>query len=135
MKSTEFITEASRNFVIDPGFTKFYNDDDEDLGRKLVNVKVQAFDKMWKTGPYANQYIGPNGAGNVIKNRYQAFGDWLSKTSEPVFASTVGVDEDGTVSFYNGRHRYAWLRDHGYNVIPMAMDPYSIKNAKKYGII
>lgn len=121
-------------FVIDPSFVNFYNDDDELEHRRLVNVKVGAFDNAWKTGRHANQYISVNGQGS-IKTRYQDFGKWLSTAKEPIQASTVDVDRDGSVSFYNGRHRYSWLRDQGVKTIPMAMDRESIKNAKRVGLI
>ena len=121
-------------FVIDPGFDKFYNDDDEDLGRELVKINVPAFDAAWRNGSSGNQYIGAEGHGG-IKGRYEKFGKWLATANQPIEASTVGVDDDGSVSFYNGRHRYCYLRDHGVKRIMVAMDPYSIKNAKKYKLI
>ena len=121
-------------YVIDPGHSKFYNDDDEDEGRQLVKINVPAFDAAWRNGSHANQYIGAQGHGG-IKGRYERFGQWLSTANQPIEASTVGVDDAGSVSFYNGRHRYCYLRDHGAKTIMVAMDPTSLRNAKKYKII
>lgn len=121
-------------FVIDPGFSKFYNDDDEDEGRVLVKINVPNFDAAWRTGSSKNQYIGHHGLGGT-KNRYEKFGQWLATANEPIQASTVGVDEHGNVSFYNGRHRYCYLRDHGVKTILVAMDPHSVRHAKRFNLI
>lgn len=126
--------QLAEGFILDPDYAWFYNDDDEQEARKLVNVKVSTFDNAWKTGSHGNQYIGAKGTGS-IKTRYQDFGRWVSQAKEPIKASTVSVDQWGEVAFNNGRHRYCWLRDHGAKTIPMAMDRESIKNAKKFGLI
>ena len=127
-------TQLQEGFILDPDYAWFYNDDDEQEARKLVNVKVSTFDNAWKTGSHGNQYIGPKGTGS-IKTRYQDFGKWVGQAKEPIKAATVSVDDWGDVAFNNGRHRYCWLRDQGAKTIPMAMDRESIKNAKKFGLI
>jgi hypothetical protein len=127
-------TQLQEGFILDPDYAWFYNDDDEQEARKLVNVKVSTFDNAWKTGSHGNQYIGSKGTGS-IKTRYQDFGKWVSQAKEPIKAATVSVDDWGDVAFNNGRHRYCWLRDQGAKTIPMAMDRESIKNAKKFGLI
>ena len=132
---SDIINEGSLNagkFVIDPGYSKFFNDADEDAGRQLVVINVPNFDAAWR-GSNPNQYIGAHGQGS-IKGRYERFGKWLLTANEPIEASTVGVDADGSVSFL-GRHRYCYLRDHGVKTIKVAMGPTSIKNAKTYGLI
>ena len=124
-------------YNIDPSFSKFYGDDDEDgendLGRDLVKINVAKFDNAWKRSAGA-LYIGPNGVGS-IKTRYADFGKWLSTANEPINDSTVGVDDHGDISFYNGRHRFAYLRDSGAKDIMVSMDPYSFRNAKKFGYL
>ena len=137
MKITDILNEKTRDFVVDPGFDKFFNDEDINVGRKLVKINIPNFDKAWKNGSSSNQYIGPGGQGGQggIKGRYEKFGNWLNTANEQIQASTVGVDSDGSVSFYNGRHRYCYLRDHGAPTIKVAMDPDSIKNAKRFNLI
>lgn len=70
-------------------------------------------------------YVSPNGGGAAIGNRYQTFGEWLKK-GEPVEMPEVSYNESleykgGGVSFGNGRHRFAWLRDHGVKKIPVCV--------------
>lgn len=121
----------SLKFEVDPSFEKFYDENDNLEYRKLYTVDVNKFNSVWAQ---SELYIGLKGS-NQIKNRYQQFGQWLKQSKEPVLASTVAVDTDGSVSFYNGRHRFAWLRDRGLKSMPVAMDRQSAKNAKKYGYI
>lgn len=40
-------------------------------------------------------------------------------TGEPVELPAVGIDDDGSVGFTDGRHRFAWLRDHGVHSMPV----------------
>ncbi len=143
MRAVEFLTSSTTRvsesanvgqFVLDPGYATFYNDDDEMEDRHLVKINVANFDAAWKNGKSGNLYIGPNGHGGIT-NRYEKFGKWLSTANQPIEASTVGVDSTGSVSFFDGRHRYSYLRDHGVKTIMVAMDPQSIKNAKKYNLI
>ena len=35
----------------------------------------------------------------------------------------VCLDQDGEISFTDGRHRFAWLRDHGLKVLPVQVPP------------
>ena len=111
---------------------------------KLVEVDVEEFDKKFKENE--DFYIGVGGVGG-IKGRYKGFDLFfrggkdtesipnyvldVPKASE-MEASIVEVDDKGKVSFVNGRHRYAWLRDQKLDKIPVAMDEESIKNGKKF---
>ena len=54
-------------------------------------------------------------------DRYKKFGAWLNR-GEAVEIPWVGL-EDGEICFTNGRHRFAWLRDHGLQSIPIDVDP------------
>jgi hypothetical protein len=104
----------------------------------LVGVKVQQFDAAWSRE--TDLYVGPHGR---IKNggeahRYFYFGHWLAirdPQEEHVIAPIIHVCEDGSVGFENGRHRFAFLRDHGVNVMPVAMTPDAIENARRYGYL
>jgi hypothetical protein len=132
MRISEIILKPKKyDFIIDPGWVNYYDDDDNHHQRKLVNIDVKKFDRLWAENP--NYYIGKGGTGQ-IKDRYQKFGQFLKTIDQPVHAATVGINEYG-VSFYNGRHRYSWFRDNGYKTIPVAMDLDSIKFAKQLGLL
>jgi hypothetical protein len=129
MRAHEF---ENRKFTIDPNYTTYYDEYDDEQSMNLVNISVPAFDSLWAND--TGYYIGHGGDGS-IKNRYPDFGKWLQQTNEPVIAPSVSIDNHGNVSFSNGRHRFAWFRDHGYKTIPLSMDDKSKKNAKKLGLI
>lgn len=115
-------------------------------GYKLVTIITSKFDDAFKKD--TEYYIGKGGIGS-IKGRYKGFelfvlggleelapGVVIHHTAtDTIEASEVTVDKNGIVSFINGRHRYAWLRDHNVNDIQVAMDNQSIVNAKQYGLI
>lgn len=112
----------------------------------LVIINTTKFDNAFKKDK--DFYIGKGGVGS-IKGRYKGFElfalggkeelvpgvsiDHLPTNS--IEASEVYVDKDGNVSFTNGRHRYAWMRDHGIKDIYVAMNNQSIENAKRHGLI
>lgn len=111
-------------------------------GEQRVLINVDRFDAAWaKTDP--ELYIGPGGTGATIGKRYQGFGDWLDSeeigedvpVQQRVEAPEVYVNEDGVVTFTNGRHRFAWLRDHGAKKMIVSMPPEAIANAKRYGFV
>lgn len=43
----------------------------------------------------------------------------------------VGLDDAGTVTFTDGRHRFAWMRDHGARALPVSCDRESATAIKK----
>ncbi len=108
------------------------NDTDRRMGYRLVPVDVATFDTHWRRSG-ASFYLDAHGS-NRIGSRYQQVGDFLG-TATSMEASAVSVDADGRVGFTDGRHRFAYLRDHGATVIPVAMDRESVANAEKYGLI
>jgi hypothetical protein len=67
------------------------------------------------------EYIGPGGTGRTIGDRYNRFGIWLQR-GEPVWIPWVGLALDDQISFTDGRHRFAWLRDHGVTALPIDVD-------------
>jgi len=100
-------------------------------GNVLANVNPQAFDKAFKKTEW--QYVGPQGQGG-ISDRYNKFGEF-AQTAPSMNASNVSVDKIGRITFGDGRHRYAYLRDQGVNSIPMSMDKESLANAKLHGLL
>jgi hypothetical protein len=101
-------------------------------GDVLVDVNVNAVNASWKQD--ADFYVGPGGQGGIGK-RYDNFGKFINSTEIPIEASEVYVDQKGQVSFNNGRHRFAYLRDQGITTIPVAMSPDAIENAKKFNLM
>lgn len=105
---------------------------DENAGYVLVPVNVKKFDELLQQVP--DIYVGPNGAGE-IHGRYERFKEFL-KTGIPIEASSGGVSEDGLrAGFSNGRHRWAVLRDMGFEYIPVSMDRGSLKRARALGLL
>lgn len=103
-------------------------------GFRLVNVNTAAFDAGFKAAddPYrAANYVGPQGEGGIT-GRYERFGEFQASASS-IEAPTVSVDEQGRVTFGNGRHRFAYMRDNGVTQIPVAMDEESAANAVAAG--
>ena len=98
----------------------------------LVPLHVLPFDQRFAGDP--NFYLGVGGGKNAIGDRYKRFGEFIA-SHDSIEASEVYVGDDGRVGFTNGRHRYAWLRDHGLTSIPVAMTPESVRNAKKFGYL
>lgn len=78
-------------------------------------------------------YVGGNGAGG-IGSRYDRFGEWLTE-AEFLTIPDVSISKSGTIMFGNGRHRYAWMRDHGVSRIPVAMDAESLERARKLDFV
>ena len=102
-------------------------------GEVMVDVDVEKFDRMWKHWE-PSYYVGPGGTGAAIKGRYGRFSDWAKKS--PTYeVPEVSVLPNGNLGFTNGRHRYAYLRDNGARVMPMAMSRKSVKNAHKHGLL
>lgn len=104
---------------------------DEKRKLQLINIDVAKFDAAFSKDEAF--YVGPNGVGG-IGGRYERVKKFIQDNGT-FEASSVVVNEDGSVGFNNGRHRYAALRDASNQVIPVAMDEESIANAKKLGLL
>lgn len=109
---------------------------DERAGFTLAPVNVAAFDAGFQSADdgFREFYVGPGGTGAAIGDRYQRFGEFAA-TAESIEAPTVSVDANGRVSFGNGRHRWAYMRDSGAQSIPVAMDAESLQNAISAGYV
>jgi hypothetical protein len=100
-------------------------------GNVLADINPQAFDKAFQKSDW--QYVGPQGAGG-IGDRYKRFEEF-AKDAPSMRASNVSVSKNGAVTFGDGRHRYAYLRDQGVDSIPMSMDKQSLENARLNGFL
>jgi hypothetical protein len=101
----------------------------EAAGDQMVTVDIGKFDAGFAKDP---QYIGEGK--EDVPGRRAAFEEY-EKTGKPVETPEVSVSPDGKVTFINGRHRYAVLRDRGEEAMPMAMSEESIANARKNGLL
>jgi hypothetical protein len=83
---------------------------------RIVWISVEALDASWQKDCC---YVAAGGkGGNAF--RYQRFGQWL-RASNPrrrIQMPVVGFPGD-CVGFEDGRHRFAWLRDHGVDALPV----------------
>ena len=104
---------------------------DKRAGNKIVHVNPDTFDKAFQKSSW--QYVGPKGEGG-IKDRYSRFADY-AKSAKSANASNAGVNKEGVITFGDGRHRYAYMRDQGLDKIPMSMDKQSIEHARRYGYL
>lgn len=108
-------------------FAPFVLDQDE----PYVLVDVEKVDAAWKKGD--QQHISPGGKGGV-SGRYERFGEFWDD-GNVVIAPLLNVRKNGTVEFNNGRHRFAYLRDHGFKQIPVSMDEEDLQRARKFGFV
>lgn len=78
-----------------------------------VWVSVAKMENNWRGN--ADEYIGFGGTEKAIAGRYENFSEWANNEKQ------VGMPEiclvDSRVSFSNGRHRFAWFRDHGMTAL------------------
>lgn len=83
----------------------------------VIVVKVGEIDKAWKRGP-GHLYVAGGDSGKTKR-----FGDAVRKGAGsekyPVQMPRVNFNDDGTVSFIDGRHRFAYMRESGLQAIPV----------------
>ena len=79
-------------------------------------VDVAKLDRAWRAdGAY---YIAAEKA--TTADRCQKFGRWI-KLGRPIWMPRVAINE-GIISFTDGRHRFAWLRDHMVKALPVTTE-------------
>ncbi|WP_321853313.1 plasmid fertility inhibition factor family protein [Burkholderia cenocepacia] len=94
----------------------------------VIWAAVDSLDAVWRDTP---EYVGRDGHGSDQDGKYEAVGEFLRCTigTGPIFIPTVSM-ADGTVSFTDGRHRFAWLRDHGLRALPVEVDQDSVETCR-----
>ena len=110
--------------------------DPEDKRRGLELVEVDRFNFDMNYEDYGFGYIG-RGSNISQPERMERFEEYL-KTGKKIYAPVVYVNDNGRhpeITFQDGRHRYAYMRDMKMQGIPIAMNEESIKVAKKYGLL
>ena len=89
-----------------------------------VKVDVAAVDVAWSLD--VGYYIPPGGQptleGQAKYAIVKAFIEKALRAGIVIDQSRITVDADGTVSFTDGRHRFAVLRDMGATILPVSVD-------------
>jgi len=97
-----------------------------------VWIEVSKLDESWQQ---SEQYVAPGGyRGESYK--YERFGKWVThavKAHPLIWMPHVNLNECTglLIDFTDGRHRFAWLRDHGVRRLPVTTDPAEAKNVRK----
>jgi hypothetical protein len=84
-------------------------------GDRVVWISVRKLNEGWKKDPSPGYYIP---LGNCIEHR---FGEWLNHRSPHERVWMPHISLCGIVSFTDGRHRFAWCRDHGVKAMPVSV--------------
>jgi hypothetical protein len=88
---------------------------------ETVWIDVDKVDRLWRFD--GSFYIGRGGVGqSASPSRYARVGDWVTQRFGAMWMSLL-VFEKGVVSFTDGRHRFAWMRDHGARALPVSVYP------------
>jgi hypothetical protein len=93
-----------------------------------VWTSVQKLEQSWKVN--IEEYIGKGGFGNAIDNRYKQIGDWL-RSESMIWMPAISFDDSGTPAFTDGRHRFAWIRDHQADTLQIAVPPDQVLEFKR----
>ena len=89
-------------------------------GDAIVWIDVTKLNAAWRRE--RGYYISVRGRGSRYK--YTRFGQWLGTAIGPIWMWHIGIDDQsGQVGFTDGRHRFAWLRDHGVLALPITCEP------------
>lgn len=104
------------------------------LYARVMTVDAALFDRAWKRN--RDCYIDPGAPGEAARKykRFESF--FFAKTllGTPFIPADCYLQEsngDPLINFVNGRHRTAWLRDHGIARLPVAVPPDQIARWKK----
>lgn len=88
----------------------------------VIWIDPVKFDAVWQQG---SQWVGPGGVPGGHGDRYSKAGRWML-AGNPTDMCQIWINEEGT-GFTDGRHRFAWLRDHGVSAIPVQLSPESLE--------
>lgn len=83
-----------------------------------VWVSVTKLDHAWKRS--TSEYVGTGGQ-NGMPGKYENFSRWIMSATNVEMPEVCFVN--GFVRFNNGRHRFAWLRDHGVTALQVIVQP------------
>lgn len=89
-----------------------------DLAEPVVWLKLAKFDEAWRK---TAGYIGRGGEGSRHRSRYRMVGEFIRASSE-LYYPHLNLEDDEP-AFTDGRHRLAWLRDHGAHAVAVTTSP------------
>lgn len=90
------------------------------LREPIIWVNIAKLDASWRNdGGY---YLG--------QGRGDSADRWIRKYRR-LRMPHVGLDSSGVLSFTDGRHRFAWMRDHGAKALPVSCDRESAREIKR----
>src|SRR5882757_2075607 len=87
---------------------------EEDEDGVVVWASVPKVDRYWSRDD--GYYLGPETCKR--QTRYWRFDEWI-KTHKEVQMPVLSLVDGRLISFTNGRHRFAWFRDHGLKAMPV----------------
>lgn len=95
----------------------------------IVWIDVGKLNASWRGD---KDYVGSGGNGG-IGDRYERFGRWLAENGKPIWMPRVNFNNltGWMIGFTDGRHRFAWLRDHGAKNLPITTDPMEVAEIRK----
>ncbi|MBS0538580.1 MAG: hypothetical protein JSR47_07485 [Proteobacteria bacterium] len=100
----------------------------------IVWIDVAKLDAAWSED--SSYYLGSDvrtWPSSGMPYRYKRFGEWLAGSCAEIRMSFAGLD-GGWLSFSDGRHRFAWLRDHGVDVLPIEASRATVRKfADRFG--
>ena len=121
-------TYEGRKTLTTDGIT--YQQDTLHSSHTMIAVDTDKLDQAWKrNAEQIGLYIGAGGE-NQVTGRYGAFGEFLATTEEPIIAPVVYLDANGDVTFENGRHRFAVIRDQGHDSTVVSVSKGQAKRAR-----
>ncbi|MGA4422861.1 hypothetical protein ACI2UY_22235 [Ralstonia nicotianae] len=90
---------------------------DDAIPEPVIWTAVDLLDRAWSN---ASDYVGRGGVGSDQAEKYERVGSFLRQNVGHlgIYVPTVSL-ENGNVEFTDGRHRFAWLRDHGLRALPV----------------
>jgi hypothetical protein len=100
-------------------------------GEAVYTIDMKKVDEAWK--PNKTFYVGKGGEGEIA-GRLKGVEDWMAE-GKALEMPQIHVNDYGNVTFVDGRHRFAYLRDIGHDTLPVVMDKRSAKNAQKAGMV
>ena len=80
----------------------------------VVWIDVAKVDLAWAI---SENYVSKGGGCAGIPERYEQFGIWF-ELKVPIQIACIDL-LDEAIEFIDGRHRFAWLRDHGVKIMPV----------------
>lgn len=93
----------------------------EEADEVAVWVDVSKIDHSWAND--RSYYVASGGTGAAIGDRYTKAGACIT-SGEPIWMVAVCLDmHTDEIAFSDGRHRFAWLRDHGVRALPLMVPP------------